>query len=71
MATSVHIRRTGSQAAFTLVELLIAATIALIVMGSLATLLGLFSRTASTGQALVDLGSKMRSTASQIGRAHV
>ena len=66
MATSVHIRRTGSQAAFTLVELLIAATIALIVMGSLATLLGLFSRTASTGQALVDLGSKMRSTASRL-----
>lgn len=66
MASSVPTRRVETPAAFTLVELLVASTIALVVMGSLATLLGLFSRTASTAQALVDLGSRMRSTSSRL-----
>jgi type II secretory pathway pseudopilin PulG len=49
--------------AFSLVELLVASTIALVVMGGVATLLGLFSRAASSAQAIVDLTSRMRQTA--------
>jgi hypothetical protein len=57
MASTAHRR------AFSLVELLVASTIALMVMGGLATLLGLFSRAASSAQAIVDLTSRMRQTA--------
>jgi prepilin-type N-terminal cleavage/methylation domain-containing protein len=45
---------------FTLVELLVASTIGLIVMGSLATLLGLFSRTASSTQSVIDMTHRLR-----------
>jgi prepilin-type N-terminal cleavage/methylation domain-containing protein len=45
---------------FTLVELLVASTIGLIVMGSLATLLGLFSRTASSTQSVIDVTHRLR-----------
>lgn len=45
---------------FTLVELLVASTIGLIVMASLATLLGLFSRTASSTQAVIDVTHRLR-----------
>ena len=48
---------------FTLVELLVAAAIALAVMGALASLFGVFSRTATNSQAIVDLTARMRSTA--------
>lgn len=48
---------------FTLVELLVAAAIALVVMGALASLLGVFSRTGTNSQSIVDMSSRMRSTA--------
>jgi type II secretory pathway pseudopilin PulG len=54
--------RHGAARAFTLVELLVASTIALTVMGALATLFSTFSRTASTSQAIVDMTSRMRAT---------
>ena len=45
---------------FTLVELLVASTIGLMVMASLATLLGLFSRTASSTQSVIDMTHRLR-----------
>jgi prepilin-type N-terminal cleavage/methylation domain-containing protein len=45
---------------FTLVELLVASGIGLIVMAALATLLGLFSRTASSTQSIVDMTHRLR-----------
>lgn len=53
-------------AAFTLVELLVASAIALSVIGALATLFSIFSRTASDSQAVVELTSRMRSTANRL-----
>jgi type II secretory pathway pseudopilin PulG len=49
------------RSAFTLVELLVAATIAMGVMGAVATLFGIFSRTASTSQSILNMTSRMRS----------
>jgi type II secretory pathway pseudopilin PulG len=54
------------RAAFTLVELLVASTIALVVMAAIAVLLGLFSRTASSTQAMVDLMNRMRAAQRQL-----
>ena len=51
------------QRGYTLVELLIAATIALVVMAAAAALFGLFGRAASQSQAIVEMGDRMRSTA--------
>jgi prepilin-type N-terminal cleavage/methylation domain-containing protein len=48
---------------YTLVELLVAATIALVVMAAAAGLFAIFSRAAAQSQALIDLGDRMRSTA--------
>jgi type II secretory pathway pseudopilin PulG len=59
-----HTRR--DRAAFTLVELLVASTIALIVMAAIAVLLGVFSRTASSTQAMVDLMNRMRAAQRQL-----
>jgi prepilin-type N-terminal cleavage/methylation domain-containing protein len=56
-------RRLQSTAGFTLVELLVASAIALTVMGAVATLFGIFGRTASQSQAIVDLTDKIRSVA--------
>ena len=56
-------RRRQSTAGFTLVELLVASAIALTVMGAVATLFGIFGRTASQSQAIVDLTDKIRSVA--------
>ena len=50
------------QRGYTLVELLIAAAIALAVMAAAAALFGLFGRAASQSQAIVDMGDRMRST---------
>jgi hypothetical protein len=58
--------RAGTPAAFTLVELLVASTIALVVMGAVASLFGIFSRTSTNTQAIVDLSSRMRSTANRL-----
>lgn len=46
--------------AFSLVELLVAATIALGVMAAVATLFGIFGRAASQSQSIVDLSDRMR-----------
>lgn len=64
VAVPGHSATIRGRAGFSLVELLVASAIALVVMGALATLLGLFSRTASTTQAIIDLTSRMRQTAS-------
>ena len=53
---------------FTLVELLIAATISLVVIAALATLFSIFSRTASNSQAMVQMTSRLRATANVLRR---
>lgn len=58
--------REATPTAFTLVELLVSSTIALMVMGSVATLFGIFSRASTNSQAIVDLTSRMRSAASRL-----
>lgn len=63
MSFSHNNRRRQSTAGFTLVELLVASAIALTVMGAVATLFGIFGRTASQSQAIVDLTDKIRSVA--------
>ena len=56
----------AGRAAFSLTELLIAMTIAMMVMGAVASLFGVFGRMVSQSQGLVDLGSRMRATAWQL-----
>jgi prepilin-type N-terminal cleavage/methylation domain-containing protein len=51
---------------YTLVELLIAAAIALAVMAAAAALFGLFGRAASQSQAIVEMGDRMRTTTWQL-----
>jgi len=46
-----------------LVELLVASTLALVTMGAVATLFGLFGRTFSDSQTIVDLSARMRTAA--------
>lgn len=53
----------GSRGGLTLTELLIAATLSLVVMGAVASLFGILSRAIRQSQATVDLGAVMRSTA--------
>lgn len=50
-------------AAFTLVELLVAATLAFVVMAALASLFGIFGRTVADSRELIQLGARMRSAA--------
>ncbi|MEI8228400.1 MAG: hypothetical protein WCH77_09090 [Planctomycetota bacterium] len=66
MSASRLIYRANSPTAFTLVELLVSSTIALMVMGSVATLFGIFSRASSNSQAIVDMSSRMRTTANRL-----
>ena len=63
---SEHRRRPADRAAFSLSELLIATAIALMVMGAVASLFGVFGRAVSQSQGLVDLAGRMRSTAWQL-----
>lgn len=56
----------GRRGGFSLTELLVASAIALIVMGAVATLFGMYSRTLSVSQATVDLGGRMRLAAWQL-----
>ena len=51
---------------FTLTELLVAAALSLVVMGAVASLFGILSRSIRQSQATVDLGSLMRSAAWQL-----
>jgi hypothetical protein len=46
--------------------LLVASTIALVVMGAVASLFGIFSRAGTNSQSIVDLSSRMRSTANRL-----
>jgi hypothetical protein len=55
-----------TRAAFSLVELLVASTIALMVMGAVAQLFSLFSRTLSQSQATVDISGRLRNAAWQL-----
>ncbi len=56
----------GGNAGFTLVELLVAATLALVAMAAVASLFGTFGRSVSQSQTLVDLTARLRSAASQL-----
>lgn len=51
---------------FTLVELLVASTLGLMAMAAVASLFGVYGRTVSQSQALIDLGSRLRSVAWQL-----
>lgn len=55
-----------SRAAFSLVELLVASTIALMIMAAVAQLFSLFSRTLSQSQATVDISGRLRNAAWQL-----
>ncbi|MEY3205994.1 MAG: hypothetical protein RLZZ21_2325 [Planctomycetota bacterium] len=55
-----------SPAGFSLVELLVASSLALIVMASLATLFATFGRTVSQTQTVVDLNARIRIAAAQL-----
>jgi hypothetical protein len=50
------------------IELLVASTIALTVMGIVASLFGIYSRSATDSQAIVAMSNNMRSTANQLRR---
>lgn len=52
--------------AFSLVELLVASTLALIAMSALATLFGTFGRSVSQTQTIVDLNARIRVAAAQL-----
>ncbi len=56
------------RAAFSLAELLVAMTIALMVMATLATLFGAFGTSLSQSQAIIDLSARMRTAAWQLKR---
>jgi len=56
----------GGRRAFSLVELLVASSIALVVMGGIAQLFSIFGRSFSQSQATVDLAGRLRSTAWQL-----
>lgn len=58
-----HHPRMPRRRAFTLVELLVAATLALVVMAALASLFGIFGRAVADSQDLVQLGARMRTAA--------
>ena len=51
---------------FSLIEVLIASTLALIAMGSVAALFGIYGRTVSQSQTIVDLNARIRNAASQL-----
>ena len=51
---------------FSLTELLIASAISLVVMGAIAQLFSLFSRSFTQSQATVDLGGRLRTAAWQL-----
>lgn len=63
MTTDARHRR---HAGFSLSELLVASAIALVVMGAVATLFGVFSGALSRSQGTLDLTSRMRTTAWQL-----
>jgi len=56
----------GSRGGFTLTELLIAAALSLVVMGAVASLFGILSRSIRQSQSTVDLSALMRSAAWQL-----
>ncbi|MFM8951789.1 MAG: PilW family protein [Planctomycetaceae bacterium] len=58
----------SSPRGFSLVELLVASTIAMIVMAAVATLFGTFGNAASTSQSIVDMTSRMRTTTTRLRR---
>ena len=66
MGPLANIRRAGTPAAFTLVELLVASTIALIVMGAVASLFGSFSRAGTNSQSVVDMSNRLRVAANRL-----
>lgn len=68
MASGRHILalNTPTRRGFTLVELLVAATLALTVMGSVATLFGLFGRSFSDSQSIIDMSARMRAAGAKL-----
>lgn len=59
-----HVRR--PRPGFSLVELLIAAALGLVVMSAVATLFGLYGRTVSQSQSIVEVNARLRNTAWQL-----
>jgi prepilin-type N-terminal cleavage/methylation domain-containing protein len=55
--------RAACRAGFSLTELLVASAISVVVMGSVATLLGVFGRGLSQSQSTIDMSARMRATA--------
>jgi len=53
----------ASRPAFSLVELLVASALSLVVMGAVASLFGVFGRSVSDGQSVVELNARMRNAA--------
>jgi type II secretory pathway pseudopilin PulG len=60
------ISRRQRREGFTIVELLVASSIALVVMGALTSLFALFGRSVSDSQATVDLNNRMRLAANRL-----
>lgn len=58
----------SSPEGFSLVELMVASTIAMIVMAAVAGLFGVFGNAASTSQSIVDMTNRMRTTATRLRR---
>ena len=58
----------SSPRGFSLVELLVASTIAMIVMAAVATLFGTFGNTAATSQSIVEMTNRMRTTTGRLRR---
>lgn len=67
-ASAQVVLRARSRPGFTLVELLVASTLGLLIMASLASLFGLFSRSFSQSRDIGDLAAQMRSAAWQLRR---
>lgn len=60
------IRRVTDRRGFTIVELLVASSIALVVMGAITSLFAIFGRSVSDSQAVVEMNSQMRLAANRL-----
>lgn len=60
------IRRGSNTCGFTIVELLVASSIALVVMGAITSLFAIFGRSVSDSQAVVEMNNQMRLAANRL-----
>ena len=66
MALWCHTTRRDAKGGFTIVELLVASSIALVVMGALTSLFAMFGRSVSDSQSVVDMNNRMRLAANRL-----